>query len=165
MSPQLPNTVDHSCLTFILIVVHMYPGTGISMRIGLSNCSPTFWIPNSRAPLDTSPVKSPPVTMIGRRLIVVASKLVPELLVIRVPLGIVAVAVPELNIIGTWRTIPVVLVIPLPLMSVIPESIHPVALIGDLKSSMVEFSVIVIRLVQVFPEASFADTVIELTVF
>jgi hypothetical protein len=132
----------------------------------LSNTRPTLGIPNSIAPFDTSPIESQPVIVTGYRLIVVALKFDPELFVMLVPLGIVAVAVPELNMTGTWRVMPVVLVMsPLQLTRLTHESVPPEILTGDRKSSIVEFSTMIIVPVPIFHELSLAVTTIVFTVF
>lgn len=92
---------------------------------------PTPGLPNSIAPLDVSDERSPPVTTIGTRLILLALKLVPELFVICVQLGIVAVADHELKITGASRVIFVVSVIPVHWTILTHERVHPVVLIGD----------------------------------
>lgn len=76
--------------------------------------------------------RSPPVTTTGIRLIVLALKFVHELLVISVPLGMVVVALPELNITGVSRVTFVALVIPDPTIRLTHDRVDHEMLIEDL---------------------------------
>lgn len=75
------------CFTLTDMVVPVYPGTGISILIGLLKLSPTEEIPNSTAPLETSLVARPVETTAPVDMIVVESNPVPVAGVITVDAG------------------------------------------------------------------------------
>lgn len=82
--------------------------------------------------METSFERSPPVTTTGIRLMVLALKLVHELLVISVPLGSTVRALHELNITGVSRVTLVVFVIPEPVTILTHERVDHDMLIGDI---------------------------------